>query len=87
MRRSPRWTRSKRVPRSLLLAAVTAYRWVGSPLLRFAGLRCRHEPSCSAYAAEALRDLPTARAVRLSARRVLRCHPWGTHGYDPVPRR
>lgn len=68
-----------------LLGAVMVYRWVGSPLLRFLGLRCRHEPSCSAYAAQALKTHPAPRAVWLSARRVLRCHPWGTHGYDPVP--
>ena len=68
-----------------LLGAVIAYRWIGSPLLAFAGLRCRHEPSCSAYAAQALRTHPAGRAVLLSARRVLRCHPWGTHGHDPVP--
>ena len=71
--------------REVLLGAVTLYRWVGSPLLAFAGLRCRHEPTCSNYAAEALRTLPTGHAVRLSAGRVLRCHPWGTHGHDPVP--
>ena len=70
-----------------LLGAVTLYRWTLSPALRFAGLRCRHEPTCSGYAVEALRTLPPARAVRLSAWRVLRCHPWGTHGYDPVPPR
>lgn len=70
-----------------LLVLVTAYRWTLSPTFRLAGLRCRHEPSCSGYAAEALRTLPTPRALRLAAARVLRCHPWGTHGYDPVPPR
>ena len=71
--------------REALLAGVAAYRWVGSPLLRFAGLRCRFEPSCSAYAADALRTHPPGRALSLSARRLCRCHPWGGHGYDPVP--
>ena len=68
-----------------LRAAVSLYRLIGSPLLRFFGLRCRHEPSCSAYAAEALRTHPPLRAVGLSARRLSRCHPWGTYGHDPVP--
>ena len=71
--------------RASLLGLVAAYRAVGAPLLWFLGSRCRHEPSCSAYAAEALRTHPTGRAVLLSARRLARCHPWGTHGYDPVP--
>lgn len=67
------------------LALVGLYRLFGSPLLWFLGSRCRHEPSCSAYAAEALRTHPFGRAVRLSAGRLARCHPWGTHGHDPVP--
>ena len=71
--------------REPLILAVRAYRLVGSPLLRFWGLRCRHDPSCSAYALGALRTHPPGRALWLSVKRVGRCHPWGTHGYDPVP--
>ena len=71
--------------RASLLGLVVAYRAVGAPLLWFLGSRCRHEPSCSAYAAEALRTHPVGRAVLLSAGRLARCHPWGTHGHDPVP--
>ncbi|MBB4657804.1 membrane protein insertion efficiency factor YidD [Parvularcula dongshanensis] len=73
--------------RRALLGLVLAYRAVGSPFLWFFGLRCRHEPSCSAYAAEALRTHPLPRALWLSAHRLARCHPWGTQGYDPVPPR
>lgn len=67
------------------LALIGAYRLVGSPLLWFLGSRCRYEPSCSAYAAAAFGSHPFGRALRLSARRLSRCHPWGGHGYDPVP--
>lgn len=48
---------------------------------------CRHVPSCSTYAVEALERHGAARGGWLAARRLLRCHPWGTEGYDPVPER
>ncbi len=68
----------------VLRALVGAYRWVLSPLL---GPRCRHLPTCSEYAQEALERFGGVRGDWLALRRVLRCHPWGTSGYDPVPQR
>ena len=46
---------------------------------------CRYAPSCSAYAVEALSRYGAAKGGWLALRRVLRCHPWGGHGIDPVP--
>lgn len=46
---------------------------------------CRYSPSCSSYAVEALEVHGGLRGTWLSTRRVLRCHPWGSHGWDPVP--
>jgi uncharacterized protein len=46
---------------------------------------CRYVPSCSTYAREALAHHGGARGSWLTARRLLRCAPWGGHGYDPVP--
>jgi putative membrane protein insertion efficiency factor len=65
-----------------LLALLRLYRLLVSPLL---GPRCRHLPTCSEYAAEALRRHGLWRGGRLAAWRLLRCQPWGTSGYDPVP--
>lgn len=48
---------------------------------------CRHVPSCSTYAVEALQLHGAVRGSWLAARRLSRCHPWGTQGYDPVPDR
>ena len=48
---------------------------------------CRFQPSCSAYAVEALEVHGAARGSWLAIRRLSRCHPWGGHGWDPVPER
>lgn len=74
--------RLARLPQRLLIGLVQAYRlllkaWVGSA--------CRFEPSCSAYALQALERHGAARGSLLTARRLLRCHPYCQGGHDPVP--
>ncbi|HEX8468010.1 MAG TPA: membrane protein insertion efficiency factor YidD [Allosphingosinicella sp.] len=46
---------------------------------------CRFQPSCSAYAITALQRYGALRGSWLAAKRLLRCHPWGGFGADPVP--
>ena len=46
---------------------------------------CRYSPSCSAYALEAVQQHGAVRGAWLAARRLVRCHPWGSAGWDPVP--
>ncbi len=67
---------------SLLAAPVRLYRAVFSP---WVGHNCRYQPTCSAYALEALERHGALRGFWLAFRRVLRCHPFGGSGYDPIP--
>ena len=68
--------------RSLALAAIRLYQWSMSPYLRG---YCRHTPTCSNYAYEAISQYGAIRGIWLGARRLSRCRPLGTRGYDPVP--
>lgn len=66
----------------LAILPVRFYQLVISPLL---GPCCRYHPSCSEYAALALEKHGVWRGGYLTLRRVLRCHPFANHGFDPVP--
>ncbi len=68
--------------RSLLLLLLSVYQHLLSPVFRGS---CRHLPSCSEYAREAIERHGAARGLWLALRRLGRCHPLGTSGYDPVP--
>jgi hypothetical protein len=68
----------------VLLAPIYIYRYVISPVLPAA---CRYTPTCSQYAVEALKIHGPFKGFLLAVWRILRCNPWGGHGYDPVPPR
>ena len=69
---------------TVLLGLIRAYRLFLAVLSPGA---CRFEPSCSEYALQALSRFGALAGGWLAVRRVLRCHPWGGSGYDPVPHR
>jgi len=68
--------------KALLWFFVAAYRSIGTTHL---GGSCRFEPSCSAYALEAIHIHKTHKAFWLITKRVCKCRPGGPYGYDPVP--
>lgn len=68
----------------ILALPVRAYRLIFSP---WVGHNCRFQPTCSQYALEALEQHGAIKGGWLAFRRILRCHPWGRCGYDPVPER
>lgn len=65
------------------IALIKMYQWVLSPLL--GPSKCRFTPTCSSYALEAFKKYGPFKGFLLSVRRIGKCHPWGPHGYDPVP--
>ncbi len=61
---------------------IKVYKVLLSPII---GNHCRFVPSCSTYAIEALKEHGFFKGSYLMIKRILRCHPWGGSGYDPVP--
>ncbi len=70
------------VKKAVLYAIACYRRFVSPPLL---APHCRYVPTCSAYAYEAIVRYGCLKGGYLALKRLLRCHPWGANGYDPVP--
>ncbi len=68
--------------KSLLILPIRFYQKFISPL--FPGV-CRYRPTCSEYMIEAIEIHGIIKGLYLGTKRILRCHPWGGNGYDPVP--
>jgi len=64
------------------IALIKCYQWIVSPWI---GPKCRYTPSCSEYGVQALKKYGLFKGGWLTLKRISRCHPWGGHGYDPVP--
>ena len=48
---------------------------------------CRHIPTCSNYTIEAINQFGSIKGIHLGIKRIIKCNPWGTSGYDPVPKK
>ena len=72
----------KRMIKLPFLLPIKFYQKVISPLLTHS---CRFQPSCSQYMLEAIEIHGVIKGLWLGSKRLLRCHPWGGSGYDPVP--
>ncbi|TVQ05027.1 MAG: membrane protein insertion efficiency factor YidD [Balneolaceae bacterium] len=68
----------------LLIGIIRFYQFAISPLL---GSNCRHMPTCSNYMLEAIKIWGPLKGSWLGLKRIGKCHPWGTSGYDPVPKK
>lgn len=68
--------------KGIILLIIRIYQIFISPLF---GANCRFSPSCSEYASVCMHRFPIHRAMWYSTRRVFRCHPWNSGGFDPVP--
>ena len=66
----------------VLVNFIKLYKVTLSP---FTGNSCRYQPTCSHYGIEAIQKHGAMKGSWLTAKRVCSCHPWGGHGYDPVP--
>jgi uncharacterized protein len=64
------------------ILVIKIYQWIISPIL---GPKCRYTPTCSHYALLAIKKYGPFKGGWLAIKRIGRCHPWGGHGYDPVP--
>ncbi len=68
--------------KKLVILPIRIYQYTLSPLL---GDICRYEPSCSHYTVAAIQEWGPLKGIWMGMKRIGRCHPWGGHGYDPVP--
>ena len=65
-----------------LILIIKTYQLFISPII---GQNCRYLPTCSEYTVECLKKFGIIKGIYLSFKRISKCHPWCSHGYDPVP--
>lgn len=70
--------------KKIFILPIRFYQMAISPLL---GPKCRFQPTCSHYMVDAIEEWGVFKGIWLGMKRIGRCHPWGGHGYDPVPKK
>ena len=70
------------VVKLIFLSLIKLYQILLSPIF---GNQCRFTPTCSNYSKEAIEKYGNIQGISLTIKRLLKCHPWGKSGYDPVP--
>jgi putative membrane protein insertion efficiency factor len=65
-----------------IIVIIKFYQFFISPIL---GQNCRYLPTCSEYSIQSIKKFGIFKGAFLSLKRISKCHPWGNHGYDPVP--
>lgn len=70
--------------KKIFILPIKFYQYVISPLI---GPRCRFQPTCSHYMVEAIMEWGIFKGTWLGLKRIGKCHPWGPHGHDPVPKK
>lgn len=68
----------------ILILPIKFYRMAISPLI---GSSCRYQPTCSKYTMDAINEWGAFKGSWLGIKRITSCHPWGGHGWDPVPKK
>ena len=69
---------------TIIIILIRVYQFILSPILKN---NCRYMPTCSEYSIISLKKHGTIKGISLSVKRILRCHPFGGYGYDPVPKK
>ena len=77
--------RKRYAAESVFILAAYSYLFLSGCISPLTPPSCRFTPTCSAYAVEAIKKHGPVKGLYLTVRRILRCHPWGGSGYDPVP--
>ncbi len=73
-----------RILKKIFILPIRFYQYAISPLL---GPSCRFKPTCSHYMVEAIEEWGIFKGTWLGIKRITKCHPWGPHGHDPVPKK
>ena len=68
--------------KKIFILPIRFYQMAISPYL---GKNCRYQPTCSHYAIDAINEWGVLKGMWLGLKRIFKCHPWGGHGFDPVP--